>query len=70
MVSFGDQPIVIILAIAWVVWGSHVTGLAKSSIRCNPILILEASFDDKRLAVGSLSPWLFSNIIWITFIQV
>jgi hypothetical protein len=56
------QPIV--LATAWVVGGSHRTPLVKYSIRCNPILVEEALFGDKRQQVGALSFLVFSNFIY------
>ena len=40
----------------------HGTALAKTSIRYNPVLVLKASFGDKRYLVGVASP-LFDNFI-------
>ena len=45
---------------------SKETPLANDSIRCNPSLVLEASFDDKRYPVGALSLLLFDDSISIT----
>lgn len=41
----------------------HGTVLANNSIRCNSILVLEASFVDKREPDGNLSPSLFGDFI-------
>lgn len=52
----------LLFVIAWV-WRFPWNPLANNTIRYNPILVLEASFVDKRWAVGDLSnlleAWLF-----------
>lgn len=55
----GEQPIV--LAAAQIVWSSHGNPLPNHSIRCNPILVVQASFGDKRWPLQALSPLLFGN---------
>lgn len=51
------------------VWNSCETTLANNSIKCNQILVLEASFDEKRWPVWALSP-LFGNFRYISFIYL
>ena len=56
-----EQPIV--LAINWVVWDFYGNHLANNSVICDPILVQETSFGDKRWAVGVLSSLLFGSFI-------
>lgn len=56
----GEQPIV--LATARVVWGSN------NSIKCNPVLVLEASLGYKRWPAGALFPPPTPNCLEISFV--
>lgn len=48
-------------------WGLcfHVTTLTNDSIGCNLLLVLKALFGVKRWSLGTSSPPLFGNSIWI-----
>lgn len=47
----------------------HGNLLANNAIRCNPVMILEDLFGDKRRLVGTPFPSLLRDLIRITFID-
>ena len=57
----GEKPIVLVIVLGCL--GIPVGPLANNSIKCNSILVLEASFGDTRWLVGTLSPPLFGDFI-------
>lgn len=63
-----EEPIV--LTTTWVVWGSLWGIFGNTWRRCHPTLVPEASFADKRQAVGTLSLLVFGDFTEIIFIHV
>ena len=52
----------------WLLGDFHGIPLFNNSVECKPVPVLEDSFGDKRWPVGTLSPSLFGDFIWLTFI--
>lgn len=64
MSVYGKQPIILVSSL--LVWRNfHGTPLTNNST--TPVLILEASFGDKRWSTETLSPPLFGDFIRIAF---
>lgn len=52
-----------VLATAWIVWGISLGPLSQNTIGFYPILVLKASFGDKRWLVKSLSFSILGDIM-------
>lgn len=61
----GEQPVNCLGKKPGLFGGSHGTPLNNNSIRCNPTLVLETLFCDKRCWVGTLSSPFFGDFICI-----
>ena len=64
---YSEKPIV--LATAWVLWGFPYNHLSNNSIECNSVLLLEASFDNKKWPVETQFPPLLGVPTKIIFID-